>query len=202
MCVYACMHALLCLLYYDILVIEGKKAVERDLKHGLKVKVKSLSGVRPSATPWTVAYQASPSMGFSGKNTGVGCHFLLQEIFPTQGLNPRLPHCRQTWVQSLAQTVKRLLTMRETRVQSVAQTVKCLPTMRETGVQSVAQTVKCLPTMRETRVQSLGREDLLDSSHSEAIHGVAEGRTRLSDWVIYGLKIGWKSEESIVCSLG
>ena len=25
---------------------------------------------------------------FPGKNTGVGCHFLLQEIFPTQGLNP------------------------------------------------------------------------------------------------------------------
>ena len=31
-----------------------------------------------------------------GKNTGVGCHALLQEIFPTQGLNPGLPHCR--WV--------------------------------------------------------------------------------------------------------
>ena len=31
----------------------------------------------------------------AGKNTGVGCHFLLQEIFPTQGLNPGLPHCRQ-----------------------------------------------------------------------------------------------------------
>ena len=29
------------------------------------------------ATPWTAAYQASPSMG-PGKNTGVGCHFLLQ----------------------------------------------------------------------------------------------------------------------------
>ena len=25
-----------------------------------------------------------------GKNPGVGCHALLQEIFPTQGLNPRL----------------------------------------------------------------------------------------------------------------
>ena len=25
-----------------------------------------------------------------GKNTGVGCHFLLQGIFPTQGWNPRL----------------------------------------------------------------------------------------------------------------
>ena len=33
---------------------------------------------------------------FPGKNTGVGCHFLRQEIFPTQGSNPGLPHCRQT----------------------------------------------------------------------------------------------------------
>ena len=30
------------------------------------------------------------------KNTGVGCHALLQEIFPTHGLNPVLPHCR--WI--------------------------------------------------------------------------------------------------------
>ena len=30
-----------------------------------KVKVKSLSHVRLSATPWTAAYQAPPSMGFS-----------------------------------------------------------------------------------------------------------------------------------------
>ena len=30
-----------------------------------KVKVKSLSRVRLFATPWTVAYQAPPSMGFS-----------------------------------------------------------------------------------------------------------------------------------------
>ena len=27
---------------------------------------------------------------FPGRNTGVGCHFLLQGIFPTQGLNPHL----------------------------------------------------------------------------------------------------------------
>ena len=31
-----------------------------------------------------------------GKNTGVGCHALLQGIFPTQGLNPHLLHCR--WI--------------------------------------------------------------------------------------------------------
>ena len=30
-----------------------------------------------------------------GKNTGVCCHALLQEIFPTQESNPGLPHCRQ-----------------------------------------------------------------------------------------------------------
>ena len=33
---------------------------------------------------------------FPGKSTGVGCHLLLQGIFLTQGLNPGLPHCRQT----------------------------------------------------------------------------------------------------------
>ena len=31
----------------------------------------------------------------SGKQTGVDCHFLLRGIFPTQGLKPRLLHCRQ-----------------------------------------------------------------------------------------------------------
>ena len=31
-----------------------------------------------------------------GKNTGVGCHALLQGIFPTQGSNPGLSHCR--WI--------------------------------------------------------------------------------------------------------
>ena len=30
-----------------------------------------------------------------GRNTGVGCHTLLQGIFPTQGSNPGLPHWRQ-----------------------------------------------------------------------------------------------------------
>ena len=30
-----------------------------------------------------------------GKNTWLGCHFLLQVFFPTQGSNPCLPHCRQ-----------------------------------------------------------------------------------------------------------
>ena len=32
---------------------------------------------------------------FPGMNTGMGCHFLLQGIFPTQGSGPGLPVCRR-----------------------------------------------------------------------------------------------------------
>ena len=42
-----------------------------------------------------VAYQVLCPWNFPGKSTGVGCHYLLQGIFLTQGLNPGLLHCRQ-----------------------------------------------------------------------------------------------------------
>ena len=45
----------------------------REMAFGEKVKVKLLSCVRLFATPWTVAYQASQSMEFPGKSTGVDC---------------------------------------------------------------------------------------------------------------------------------
>ena len=75
-------------------------------------EVESLGCVRIFMTAWTVAYQALPSMGFSRQEwvaisfsrdqtwvsciVGVGCHFLLQRIFLTQGSNLGLLHCRQT----------------------------------------------------------------------------------------------------------
>ena len=40
--------------------------------------------------PWTVARQVPLSMDSPDKNTGVGCHALLQGIFPPQGWNPHL----------------------------------------------------------------------------------------------------------------
>ena len=43
-----------------------------------KVKVKSLGCVWLLATPWTAAYQAPPSMGFSGQEYWSGCHCLLR----------------------------------------------------------------------------------------------------------------------------
>ena len=44
----------------------------------------------PTLAPWTVDHQALLPLEFSSKNTGAGCHFLLQRIFPTQRWNLRL----------------------------------------------------------------------------------------------------------------
>ena len=59
------------------------------------IYAKLLSRVLLFATPWTAVYQAPVHSDSPGKNTGVGCHALLQGIFPTQGSNPGLPHSRQ-----------------------------------------------------------------------------------------------------------
>ena len=48
----------------------------------------SVSQLRPIlVTPWTVPARLFCPWGSPGKKTGVGCHFLLQEIFLTQGSN-------------------------------------------------------------------------------------------------------------------
>ena len=57
----------------------------------LKVKVKSLSRVRLSATPWTVAYQAPPSMGFSRQNHWSGLPFPSPGDLPKPGIKPGSP---------------------------------------------------------------------------------------------------------------
>ena len=45
----------------------------------------------------------------SGKNTGMGSRFLLPGIFPNQGSNPGLPHCRQNLYQLSHQGSPRIL---------------------------------------------------------------------------------------------
>ena len=69
-----------------------------DTGDRIKVKkVKSLSRAQLFAISWTVACtKLLCPWDFQGKSTGVGCHFLLRGIFPTQGSNPGLSHCRQT----------------------------------------------------------------------------------------------------------
>ena len=87
--------------------------------------------------------QAPLSMEFPGKNTGVGCHFLLQGIFPTQGSNLNLLYN----YSSISKPKK---------FDVIAQPEKNLPSMQETWVQ----------------VQSLGWEDPLEeemATHSSIL---------------------------------
>ena len=64
----------------------------KDL-YALKVKVKSLSRVRLFATPWGVAHQVSPSMGFSRQEYWSGL------LFPSPGdlLNPGIKPTSPAW---------------------------------------------------------------------------------------------------------
>ena len=62
-----------------------------------KVKVKSLSRVRLFATLWTVAHQVPPDNGIlQARILECVASSFSRGIFPTQGSNPGLPHCRQT----------------------------------------------------------------------------------------------------------
>ena len=62
------------------------------------VKVKSLSHVRLFATAWTVAYQTSPSMGFSRQEYWSGLLFHSPGDLPDPGIEPRSP---ALWAEAL-----------------------------------------------------------------------------------------------------
>ena len=66
-----------------------------------KVKVKLLSRVWPSATPWTAAHQAPPSMGSSRQDYWSGCHCLLR-------------HSKQASLKRVSFSCERFATSRNT----------------------------------------------------------------------------------------
>ena len=53
--------------------------------------MKSLSRVRLFTTPWTVAYWAPPSMGFSRQEYWSGLPFPSPGELPDPGIEPRSP---------------------------------------------------------------------------------------------------------------
>ena len=68
---------------------EGDEPLERLTE--VKVKVKSLSCVQLFVTPWTVAHQTPPSMGFSRQWYWSGLPFLSPGDLPNPGIKPRSP---------------------------------------------------------------------------------------------------------------
>ena len=118
------------------------------------------------SSPGSSVHGDSPS-----KKTEVGCHSLLQGIFPAQGWNPGLLHCRYILYQ-----------LREPACN--AGDPGSIPWLgRSTGegigytlqyawASLVAQLVKNLPAMQETWVPSLGWEDPLEkgkATHSRIL---------------------------------
>ena len=57
----------------------------------MKVKVKSLSRVQLFATPWTIAYQAPPAMGFFRQEYWSGLPFPSPGDLPDPRIKPRSP---------------------------------------------------------------------------------------------------------------
>ena len=80
-----------------------------------------LSHIQRSGAAWTKAHQAPLPWDFPGKNTGVGGHFLLEEVFPIQGSNSFLLHRlhwqkdyhQATWeAQALTKLARRVAVLR------------------------------------------------------------------------------------------
>ena len=75
----------------EVCIISSPKICWMPAAYQVKMKVKSLSHVWLFATPWTVAYQASPSMGFSRQEYQSGLPFPPPGDLPDPGIEPRSP---------------------------------------------------------------------------------------------------------------
>ena len=67
------------------------KPESKEPLKGEESEVKSLIWVRLFATPWTVAYQAPPSMGFPRQESWSGLPFPSPGDLPDPGIEPRSP---------------------------------------------------------------------------------------------------------------
>ena len=75
--------------HFEMQLISGWGFI-KNIRNG-KVKVKLLSRVWLFATPWTIAYQASPYMGFSRQEYWSGLPFPSPGDLPDPGIEPRSP---------------------------------------------------------------------------------------------------------------
>ena len=74
----------------------------------VKVKVKSVSRVQLFVTPWTVAHQAPPSMGFSRQEYWSGLPFPSPGDLPNPGIKPRSLSLQADTLTSEPQSLKKM----------------------------------------------------------------------------------------------
>ena len=77
--------------YTKVLTPEPQDVTILGVKVFRKVKVKSLNHVRLFVTPWTVAYQAPPSTGFSRQEYCSGLPFPSPGDLLSPGIEPGSP---------------------------------------------------------------------------------------------------------------
>ena len=96
----SCSPSFQCLLDIRIRVFSSESALHiRWPKYTPEVKCSNTNEVKITQSCLTLCYPMDCSPWHSpGQNTGVGCCPLLQRIFPTQGSNPGLPHCRKIFL--------------------------------------------------------------------------------------------------------
>ena len=75
----------------DMILSELRELVMDREAWRAAIKVKSLSPVRFFVTPWTVAYQASPFIGFSRQGYWSGLPFPSPGDLPNPGIEPGSP---------------------------------------------------------------------------------------------------------------
>ena len=160
---------------------------EAVCKNQSEVNWKSLSCVRLSVTPWTHPW-SSP-----GQNTEVGSLSLLQGIFPTQGSNPGLPHCRRIlyWLSHKDRGWDELGELNwHTHTSFPRQVAKVLAKIPTLGK------IEGRRRKRVTEDEMVGRHHRFKGHElgqtpgdgegqgglSAAVHGVAKSRTRLGKW--------------------
>ena len=113
-------------------------------------------GIKPKSPALQVDSLPSELPG-KPKNTGVGCHSLLQWIFPTQELNWCQLHCRWILYQPYQGSPDK---------HNGRECEKRICIYIQIDISLIAQLVKNLPAMQETPVGFLGQEDLLEKGQA------------------------------------
>ena len=95
-----------------------------------------------------------------GKSTGVGCHFLLQRIFPTQGSNLGLQHCRQMLYLLSHQLLKDTIMFSSDQFSSVVQSS---PTLWDPWTGACQASLSITNSQSSLRLMSI--ESVMPSNH-------------------------------------